>query len=89
MKKYKFTRPPAPWIRDLDISTLKQDCHKKRHLAHENNSDENWSAFRSVRNLLKTKIKSAKRLFFKTALSSKKLKEVWEFIHSILNPRTI
>ena len=42
--------------------------------------------FRSVRNKLKTKIKSTKSNFYRKALSGKKSSEVWKVIHKILNP---
>ena len=42
--------------------------------------------FPSVRNKLKTKIKSTKSNFYRKALSGKKSSEVWKVIHKILNP---
>ena len=86
LKKVRLTRPPAPWMRDLDISKLQNECRSKRFLAHNENNETNWISFRTARNALKAKIKSAKNIFYKTALSSKKPKEVWKFIHRILNP---
>ena len=86
IKRCKFTRPPAPWIRDLEISKLKLDCRNARFAAHQTQSDDDWQTFRTIRNSLKSKIKTAKRLFYTTALSSKRPNEVWKFIHRLLNP---
>ena len=67
----------------VHIQDLQVKRNKLRFEAHKTSDDSVWNAFREVRNTLKTKIKSAKRRFFPTALSSKK---IWKVIHSILNP---
>ena len=41
-------------------------------------SEDIWKKFRGLRNLLRTKIKQAKRTFYQKALSSKKPKELWQ-----------
>ena len=48
-------------------------------------SEDIWKKFRGLRNLLRTKIKQAKRTFYQKALSSKKPKELWQMIHRIIN----
>ena len=45
-----------------------------------------WQAFRDVRNLIKIKIKEAKRSFIEKALSLTKPKEIWSIIYWIIKP---
>ena len=86
LKRIKITRPPAPWLHDQEIEQLQNERSLLRHLAHSTKTADAWKAFRKVRNLLKTKIKEAKRSFINIALSSSKPKAVWRVIHRILNP---
>ena len=86
LKRIKITRPPAPWLHDQEIEQLQNERNLLRHLAHSTKTADAWKAFRKVRNLLKTKIKEAKRSFINIALSSSKPKAVWRVIHRILNP---
>lgn len=87
LKRTKFTRPPAPWLKCLDIQSLKIDRDKKRFTAHSTHSEHDWQKYRDVRNQLKSKIKSTKSTFIKSALSSNRPKEVWRFVHRILKPK--
>ena len=86
LKTVRVTRPPAPWLKDLNIAELQSKCSKERHKAHQTQSKQDWELFREARNMLKRSIKYTKRIFYKNALSSKRPKEVWTFIHRILNP---
>ena len=86
LKHTKITCPPALWLQEEEIKSLQNQRNLLRHKAHSNKTQDNWQAFRDVRNRLKTKIKEAKRLFINTALSSTKPKVVWRVIHHILNP---
>jgi len=88
LKKVKVTRPPAPWLKSDDIHQLQVRRNQLRYQAHQTKSEDTWIKFREVRNLLRTKIKQAKRLFYQKALSSKSPKELWRTIHRILNPST-
>ena len=63
LKKTKFTRLPAPWMKQLDIIELQKQCNKYRFLAHNIPSKENWINFRNTRNKLKKKIKDTKTTF--------------------------
>ena len=60
LKRTKFTRPPAPWMKQLDIIELQKQRNKHRFLAHNIPSKENWINFRNARNRLKKKIKDTK-----------------------------
>ena len=86
IKRVKVTRPPCPWLKSNNIQALQVKQNKLRFEAHKMSDDSVWNAFREVCNTLKTKIKSAKRRFFQTALSSKNSKKIWKVIHSIINP---
>ena len=86
MKRIRVTRQPAPWMRDLDIVSLKNDSRHLRYQYHQTNKDDDWQNFRKSRNELKSKIKSTKKSFYRKALSSKRPKEIWKTIHRIFNP---
>ena len=84
--KQKMTRPPAPWLKDLNISDKQRMRDILRKKAHETQADADWKLFRDIRNELKKLIRTAKSNFYKKALSSKRPKEVWATIHRILHP---
>ena len=86
LTKAKITRPPAPWLKDLDINQLQKQRDFFRKRAHDTQLDSDWKLFRETRNDLKKRIKTTKRDFYKSALTSKRPKEVWSTIHRILNP---
>ena len=46
LKRTKFTRPPAPWMKQLDIIELRKQWDKYRFLAHNILSKEYWINFR-------------------------------------------
>ena len=82
----KITRPPAPWLKDVNIQNLQSERDRLRFTAHQTQTESDWSLYRSIRNRIKTVIKTAKRTFYSKALSSKRSKVVWSIIHRILNP---
>ena len=51
--KTKFTRPPAPWMKDIKINKLQRKRDHWRHEAHKNPTDENWETYRESRNKIK------------------------------------
>ena len=55
LKKTKFTGPPAPWMKQLDIFGLQKQRDKYRFLAHNIPGKENWMNFRNARKKLKKK----------------------------------
>ncbi len=81
LRKMKITRPPAPWLNAEDIKQLQSERNKLRHLAHATKKDSIWQLFRGIRNKIKTRIKEAKRSFYRKALSSRKPKDLWRTIH--------
>ena len=87
LKRIKITRAPAPWMKDLDIVALQNQCREWRHKCHQpNNLETDWEKFRYYRNKLKKSTKTTKKQFYRKALQSKKPKEVWSIIHRILSP---
>ena len=86
LKRTKVTRPPAPWLKHLDVMSLQQQRNKLRCAAHRTKSDADWDAYRKVRNELKTKLRETKRKFLNSALSSRRPKDVWKTIHIVLSP---
>ena len=86
LKTIRVTHPTAPWMNNVDIVDLQQNCHQMRTLCDTTNRETDWNDFCNVRNKLKTKFKSTKSNFYCKALSGKKSTEVWKVIHNILNP---
>lgn len=86
LKRIEVKRPPCPWLKSDDILELQCERNQLRFLAHKSLSNYVWQAYRKVRNTLKTTIKKVKRAFYATALSSKKLKKIWQVINCILHP---
>ena len=86
LMRTKITRPPAPWMKELDIQQLQHECHTLRTKARFDKSEPLWNSYRDKRRKLKSKIKKSKRDFYSKALSSNKPKEVWKTIHRILQP---
>ena len=82
----KFTRPPALWMKRLDIVNLQKKRSELRTTTHRTQTQSDWELFRNTRNELKYKIKSAKRTFYKKALASKNSKTIWRTIYRILKP---
>ena len=53
LTKTKITRPPAPWLKDLDINQLQKQRDFFRKRAHDTQLDSDWKLFRETRNELK------------------------------------
>ena len=51
--KTKFTRPPAPWIKDFEINKLQREKDHWRHEAHSKQTPELREKFRAIRNKIK------------------------------------
>ena len=80
--KTKFTRPTAPWLKDIKINKLKRERDHWRLETHKNPRDENWTTNRESRNKIKKAMKEKKTQFFRIVLSSKNSKEIWKVINS-------
>ena len=86
LRRVKVTRPPAPWLKSDEIRKLQSERDVLRVRARKHNTEETWTAFRSIRNKIKSMISKAKRSFLVNVLSSKRSKEVWKIIHRVLHP---
>ena len=84
--KTTFTRPLAPWMKDIKTNKFQRERDPWRDEVHKNPTDENWGTFRESRNKIKKAIKEKKTRFYRKVLSSKNNKEIWKVIHRILNP---
>ena len=84
--KTKFTRPPAPWMKDIKINNfnVNEIIEDMKHTKYP--TDENWETCRESRNKIKKAIKEKKTQFYRKVLSSKNSKEIWKVIHRILSP---
>ena len=60
LKRVKVTRQPAPWMKELDIKALQQECQNLHIAAHRNNTEQTRGLFRNARNRLKTVIKETR-----------------------------
>ena len=52
LKQIKCSRPPAPWLKGLDIQQLISERNRKRYLAHLIQKTSYWTAYTAVRNRL-------------------------------------
>ena len=71
IKQIKCTRPPAPWLKSLDIQQLISECNRKRDLAHLTQKTSDWTAYRAVQNKLKHAIQTTKKKFLTSAQVTK------------------
>jgi len=85
LKRTLITRPPAPWMKNKEIVTLKSNLRSAR-ASKDVYAIESLFNYRKVRSDLKKCIKKVKKAFYQKALSSKKPKEIWSTIYRILNP---
>ena len=76
LRRVKVTRPPAPWLKSDEIRNQQSERDALRVLASKYNTEATWTAFRTIRNKIKSVISKAKRSFLVNALSSKRSKEV-------------
>ena len=63
LKRTKSTRPPAPWMKQLNIIELQKQRDKYRFLAHNIPSKENWINFRKAKEKNKTPKQHFRRKF--------------------------
>ena len=71
LTKTKFTRPPAPWMKDFEINKLQRERDHWRHEAHSKQTPQSWEKFRAIRNKIKKVINEKKTSFYKKVFQSK------------------
>ena len=86
LRKVRVTRPPAPWMKGPLIEELQKKRGSVRFTAHQTSTDAARHEFHSVRNKLKSAIRTARKAFIEKALYSNKSREVWKVIHRVLKP---
>ena len=87
INKVKFTRPPAPWMKDPQLITAKKHLQHLRNLKNANGTESNeLSDYRKSKVRYKKLIKTTKGSFLHKELSSKTPKEVWDAVNPITNP---
>ena len=62
-KRIRITRSPAPLLQDLNIAGLQKRKNHLRYVAHQTQNISDWENFRSIRNQVKSSIKSTKKTF--------------------------
>ena len=87
-KKVKFTRQPAPWMKDPEIISAKNHYENLQNTSRDSNHTERSAhqSFQAARNSYKKNRRSKKATFLRKALSSKSPREVWETVNRILDP---
>ena len=83
LRKVRVTRPPAPWMKDPLIEELQKKQDAATFTAHQTSTDAAWHEFRSIRNKLKSAIRTSRKAFIEKALYPR---EVWKVIHRVLKP---
>ena len=86
IKRTKFTRSPAPWVKDLEISgnVLHNLQTKSLDLNHSDLTVR--QNYRTARNHYKKQLDRKIISFLRKALGSRNPKEVWETVYRILDP---
>ena len=86
--KTKFTKPPAPWMKDFRINKLQRNRDYWRHEAHSKQTPQSWGKFGAIRNKIKKVINEKKTSFYKKVFQSKNENVVWKFVHRVLSPNS-
>ena len=86
LTKTKFTRRPAPWLKDFEINKLQRERDHWRHEAHSKQTPQSWEKFRAIRNKIKKVINEKKTSSYKKVFQSKNKHDTWKVIHRILSP---
>ena len=87
LRRVKRTRPPAPWMTDLNIQALQHKKDNQRLILKHSNKESDKKLYKDTKKQLKAEIKRTKKTFYQKALLSKNSKEVWSTIHRILKPK--
>ena len=81
------THAPTPLLKTFHMAKPHKEAKISRVIAHRDNTPESWSRYRELRNKMKRFIKSTKKHFYKTDLTSKKRpKEILSCVNKIIHP---
>lgn len=64
----KLTRPPAPWIADLNIQALQQKKDNQRLIPNHSNKESDKQLYKDTKKQLKVLIKRTKKTFYQKAV---------------------
>ena len=67
-----FSRPAAPWIKDIKINKLQHEQDHWRHEMHKNPTDKKCATYRETRNKIKKAIKEMKTQILQKSFIFKK-----------------
>ena len=82
VRRTKFTRPPAPWMRDPNVMLKRNELNQLRQARYALQHD-----YREARSKYKKTLREAKSKFVKKSLSSKDPKVIWQTVRKILKPQ--
>ena len=85
LKRTKFTRPPAPWMRDNAVVSSWIELTNLRNLLKSGNCS--IDEYRKARNAYKKTIRLSKSRFLKKSLSSKSSKDIWKTVKKLIKPQ--
>ena len=88
LTKTKFTRPPAPWMKDFELNKLQRERDNWRHEAHSKQTPQSLEKFTAIRNKIKKVINEKKTSFYKKVFQSKNKKDIWKVIDRIISPNS-
>ena len=88
LMKTKFTRRPAPWMKDFEINKLKRERDLWRHEAHSKQTTQSWVKFRAIRNKIKKFINENKTSFYEKVFQLKNKSDIWKVIHCVISPNS-
>ena len=60
LKRAKFTRPPAPWMKGLTIIALLRGKYQPGHEAHSHKTEGSWNSSGQIRNKIERKLNEIK-----------------------------
>ena len=80
--KTKFTKPPAPWMKDFKTNKLQRN---RDYWKHSKQTPHSWGKFRAIRNKIKV-INEKETSFYEKVFQSKNENGIWKFIHRVLSP---
>ena len=76
LMKTKFTRPPAPWIKDFEINKLQRKRDQWRHETYSQQTSQSSEKLKTIRNKIKKVINEKKASFYKKVFQSKNKNDI-------------
>ena len=84
LRRVKLTRPPEPWMADLNIHALQHKKNNQRLILKHSNKESDKQLYKDTKKQLKAEIKGTKKTFYQKTLLFKNSKEVWSTTHRVL-----